>query len=208
MPEKDKRNKMRCEEKTMKIAPEFIESLKPLAKHDREVGGGFNFNKDGSMRGAKIFESSNKSKNQITFIEKWDVEFHTHYADEKNEEMKSAVRRASSNDIASTFVSAKEEIISTPGYLFMIRIYDRYQFEKTREMIQKKYKKEGKKFKIPFDRYLAFFSEIELAIRRKYSDQKDFTRAWNKELEKYGIRIEKLDSKNPEFTMHGKCERR
>jgi len=194
---------MKCEKRNVKIQDEFFQSLKPLYKHKTEVGGGINFDKKGNIKTIHYFTSD--SDKNIKFDEIYDVEFHAHPPLGKSKRFLLASRRASASDIASTFVSGREEIIFAKGYNFIVRIKNRELFENTKKMINKRLK--GKKFESPFYKYKEFFAEQEAIIKEKYRDDiKKLNDAWNKEIEKYGLEVSRIDPKKVEVSIHGACK--
>lgn len=194
---------MKCERRTVKIPMEALDTLKPLYKRKTESGGGMNFDEKGRLKDVHYFFSDSNKK--ITFKETSDIEFHAHPVLGRGKRLLIAARRASASDIASTFTSGKEEIIFSKGYYFAVRIQNRELFEQTKRMIAKRYK--GQKFESIFFRYRAFFTEQEDIIKSKYADDiKQLNDAWNKEIQKYGIEVTRLDPTKVEMNIHGACK--
>ena len=193
---------LKCARRTVKIPRAFLDTLKPLYKHATEVGGGINFDDKGKVKNVYYFTSNSNKK--IKFDEMYDVEFHAHPLLGKTQRHLLSARRASASDIASTFVSGREEIIFSKGYTFVVRIKDRALFERTKSNIKKRLK--GQQFDTIFFMYRAFFSEQEQSIVNKYYDDvKVLNDEWNKEIEKYGLHVERLDNDKIEMSVHGKC---
>lgn len=194
---------MKCEKRNVKIPKEFLDTLKPLYKYPTEVGGGINFDDRGKVKTVHYFSSDSNKK--IQFTEIYDVEFHAHPPLGKTKRHLVASRRCSASDIASTFVSGREEIIFSKGYAFIVHIKDRVLFEKTKTDINKRFR--GQKFESPYHKYRAFFAEQESVIMSKYADDiKMLNDEWNKELEKYGLEVSRVNPNKIEVSIHGKCK--
>ena len=197
-----KKKEMKCERRTVTIPESFLATLKPLYKNKTETGGVMHFDKKGKIIDVHYFSSDSNKK--IKFEDIDDVEFHAHPVLGKGKDYLLAARRASASDIASTFVSSAEEIIFTKGYCFAVKIKNRILFEQTKKMIKNRYK--GKKFTSIFFMYKEFFVDQENIIKTKNrNDIKKLNDAWNKELEKYGIEVSRLDPKKIEMSVHGAC---
>lgn len=193
---------MKCERRKVKIPMAVMDTLKPLYKNTTETGGGFKFDDKGKISNVYYFMSDSNKK--IKFDDVYDVEFHAHPLLGKTKRHLLSARRASASDIASTFVSGSEEIVFTKGYTFVVRIKDRFLFERTKANIKKRYK--GRHFDSIFFMYRAFFTEQEQEIVNKYHDDvKLLNDEWNKELTKYGIEVARMEKDSIEMTIHGKC---
>lgn len=196
---------MKCGKRKVVIDTPFLRSLVPVTGFENEVGGGINFTGKGKVKDVYYFTSDDEKK--IRFDKKFDVEFHTH--PRKSGRPVRIGRRASAADIASFFVSNREEIIFSEMYTFVLTIVDRNLFERTKRLIRADAKKRKKKFNIPFEMYLDFFQRKESEVQASSRSTREMNEKWHLHLQQYGVlvkRVSTTSNEGIELSIHGRCK--
>jgi len=189
----------------------YINAIKQLLNDDKEVGGGITLDPSNKrLIKLEIFPSSNK--NSIEFKKVYDIEFHTHPSKPNNKIDILVSKIPSPGDIASTFVSKREEFVITRGYIFKIKIQDKDLFLRKRKEIRDIAEKD---FPTIYDLYRDFLSNVFERIRKiarknvKDAEKKgeieiinEVLRLWKDFLLSYGIYIGKLEKDDVLFNVY------